>query len=82
MGKSEWVRHIELTENLVRPSAGGNLAEWKEAVSRHVEHKCSVCRKRAATKRHNDNARITRQVYRNCGLTRVVGPVSGKVYYE
>lgn len=82
MGKNEWVQHIETTENLVRPSAGGNLAAWKAAVSRHVEHKCSVCRKHATTNRRNRNARITRQVYRNCGLTRVVGPVSGKVYYE
>lgn len=82
MKRETWVKHIEVSENLVRPSAGGDLAAWKEAVSRHVEHKCPVCRQRATSRRRNQRVKAKRQVYRDCGLTRVVGSVSGRVYFE
>jgi hypothetical protein len=82
MTKVQWVRHIEETEGIVRPSAGGNKEAWVAAVMRHVTNKCHVCRQRATSLRQNRAARITRRVYRDMGLTAVRGPMSGKVYWE
>jgi hypothetical protein len=82
MGKNEWVRHIEETEGIVRPSAGGDKEAWKAAVMRHVERQCHVCQQRATSLRQNRSARIRRNVYRDMGLLPVRGPLSGKTYWE
>ena len=82
MTKEQWVEHIETSEGIVRPSAGGDKEAWKAAVMRHVTNKCAVCRQRATSLRQNRASRIRRQVYQNMGLTAVRGPLSGKVYWE
>jgi hypothetical protein len=82
MTKVQWVEHIESTEGLVRPSAGGDKEAWKAAVMRHIERQCHVCQQRATSLRQNRAARVRRQVYRSMGLTAVRGSLSGKVYWE
>lgn len=97
MTKEQWIRHIEAVTGLVRPSAenGCMHSEWKEAVNKHIEDTknnagyhpmarrgCPQCNDRAKTKKRAASAKLTRSIYADMGLTRVIGSVSGSVYYE
>jgi len=82
MTRIDWVLHIEKSAGVVRPSAGGDRETWRAAVRSHVDARCPHCVARAKTCRRNRDARIVRGLYRSAGLTRVVGCVSGSVYYE
>jgi hypothetical protein len=41
-----------------------------------------ACKARSKTKRANDNRKMRYDTMRSCGLTKVYGAVSGKVYWE
>ena len=81
MKKEDWIRHME-EEGLIRPSLGGNLVAWKEATKRHADEGCAACADRRKTSKANRNRQMRDDVMRSCGLTKVRGAVSGKVYWE
>lgn len=81
MTKEKWLEHMEYPDN-VRPSMGGSLEKWKENIEFHKRIGCEKCKDRMRTKRRNRAARDTRLVMKDMGLTRVIGSVTGHVYYE
>ena len=81
MTKEKWIQHIEMSENLVRPSILGNNFLWAPALKRHQDTGCGSCKDRQATRNRNKNARDKREVYESLGLKRVTGELGG-VYYE
>jgi len=52
------------------------------AWSEHDQRSCPECKARLKTVRANRNRRGKDQIMRDCGLVKVIGPVSGKVYWE
>ena len=81
MTKEKWYEHMQET-GLVRPSQGGDKDAWNDAVREHLANRCPSCLDRAKTRRRTKNARITRHVMADLGMHRVIGSVSGSVYYE
>ena len=65
MTKENWIKHLEKTEGLIRPSAGGNKELWKTARERHMETSCPECLDRAKTRRRNASAKDKESVYRS-----------------
>ena len=82
MDKETWVSHLVNTEAIVRPSFGGNVGVWKAAQEKHKAASCTDCAARGATIRRGHTQRVRNQAMRDLGLTRVVGAVSGQVYWE
>lgn len=87
MRRTDWIKHIDesLPAHIRRPSLDGgadkeNFRLYAEWLAKH-KTECSACKARARTRRANKAARITRQVYADCGLKRVRGALGG-VYYE
>ena len=88
MTKENWIKHIEETRGLTRPSISGDKKLWSEFIASHCYDKgfgnassCSICKERRKTKRSNDRAKAIHEAYTSCGMTRVHGALGG-VYYE
>lgn len=81
MTKEAWIQHIERA-GYDRPSRGGNLEAWKRIIEIHKAQGCPECKARMATKRKSANAKAREDAYRLAGLTKVIGSVTGKVYWE
>ena len=82
MDKETWKQHLEDAEGLTRPSNGGDPIAWQAAGIRHQVVGCAECRQRRTTARRSAGQRHNNEAMRSLGLTRVVGSVSGKVYWE
>ena len=86
MTKESWLRHMEMITGFLRPSHenGCMASQWKEALSCHarIDPNCPVCKERKKTRRATMNRKVREDVYRSCGLTKVYGAVSGRVYWE
>jgi hypothetical protein len=82
MRKENWILHIENTENLTRPSEGGSIELWKNAILKHKKDNCVICKERQKTKKANENRKQKEQILKDIGLIKVYGPISGKVYWE
>lgn len=82
MDKETWKRHLESSTGLTRPSLGGAVEAWKEAYQYHKLMDCAECKARATTARRSAGQRAYNEAMRSCGLVKVVGAVSGKVYWE
>lgn len=81
MTREDWVKHIEESEQITRPTAGGSIEAWKEAIRRHAAGKCPTCIARARQARQQKAAKAKRQAYADLGMVRVRGALGG-VYYE
>ena len=82
MDKETWKQHMETSTGLTRPSAGGALTAWKEAYQYHKLMDCADCKARVSTAKRSASQRAYNDGMRSLGLTRVVGAVSNKVYWE
>jgi len=82
MTKENWIKHMEEISGLIRPSFGGSQQAWIDFRNGHKSTNCPICKDRAKTKRANSNRKAKEDVYRSCGLTKVIGSVSGSVYWE
>ena len=81
MTKENWIRHMEET-GAVRPSLGGSKAAWQGVIAEHRAAGCEMCKARAKTQRANSSRKAREDCYRSAGLTKVIGSVSGSVYWE
>lgn len=81
MTKEEYKRHVETCHNVIRPSHGGSMDAWKQAVRDCIAAKHPEAASRQKTLKHNRNARIHHAVLTSMGLTRVKGAMGG-TYYE
>ena len=81
MNKETWIKHLEETESLIRPSISSDKLSWHNAQKRHLENKCPECLSRLATFRANKQAKEKREVMSSLGLVRVKGNLGG-IYYE
>ena len=82
MTKENWLKHIETSEGLTRPSNGGNITVWKDAIKMHMETGCKECKARQKTNAATRRRKEREYVMESLGLTKVKGPVSGKTYWE
>jgi len=82
MTKAQWINHMEETTGLTRPSKGGSVALWKEANAQHKAIQCPECKKRYTTFLASARKRAREDEYRSCGLVKVIGSISGQVYWE
>jgi hypothetical protein len=82
MTKETWINHIKETENIIPPSQGGSKGDWQNALEIHKSMNCRECAARAKTRRANLQRKNRDDVYRSCGLTKVIGAVSGSTYWE
>lgn len=82
MTKTAWVSHMEKASGLKSPSHGGDIQMWKQIVSDHLKFECPDCKARQATRLKNARKSAREDAYRSCGLTKVRGSVSGKIYWE
>jgi hypothetical protein len=83
----QWLDHIEKSTGAMAPSRGGDREAWKSIVQSHVKDnpKCTHCAARRKAKKaatYRAYKRAEDEAARATGLTKVRGPVSGKVYYE
>lgn len=70
MNKEAWIQHLETTENLVRPSRGGDKHDWCLKMRLHKIEKCRVCINRSRTISANANARAKNEILRDlCGTS-------------
>lgn len=70
MTKEAWVKHIEFSENLDRPSLGGDKDRWIAAVRRHAAVGCIHCAARARTRRATMGRKAMDQARLDAGLRR------------
>ena len=82
MTKSAWIDHMEKTSFVTAPSKGGCKILWRLTVNDHLKSCCPDCKARQATRLKNARKSAREDAYRSCGLTKVRGPVSGKIYWE
>lgn len=82
MTKEAWKVHIETTEGITRPSLGGSKEAWTAARQKHAQEHCPHCIARFKTKKRTAAAKSYRHAMKDLGMTRVIGSVSGSVYYE
>lgn len=84
MTKAKWVEHMMKTTGICPPSNcnGDTIVIWKNAHKKHLDNKCPECLNRMKTYRANEKKKMVEQAYRDCGLTKVRGAVSGKIYWE
>ena len=83
MKKETWIKHMEKSTGIVRPSLNpDNLKIWKEACRAHMDKKCPQCRDRMVTRKAMAKRKAMDNAMRSFGLTKVKGAVSGKTYWE
>lgn len=82
MDKQTWIMHMVNSTGLTRPSFGGDIEAWKSATQGHLLAGCQECAARRKTAHRSMVQRQFNDGMRSLGLTRVVGAVSGKVYWE
>lgn len=82
MTKDKWIEHMKETEGILPPSQGGSRGDWDNALDIHKSMKCQACAERAKTRRANTSRKVRDDVMRSCGLTKVRGAVSGRIYWE
>jgi hypothetical protein len=84
MDKQTWVKHIKETTSYLPPSEGGDSEPWQEALRYHnfLNPDCLICKSRSKTRKTARNKRERESVYRDCGLVKAIGCVSGKTYWE
>jgi len=82
MTKEAWIQHMESACGFERPSRGGSKAVWQDMMELHKAQGCRECKDRLTTKRKSANAKAKEDAYRSCGLTKVIGCVTGQVYWE
>ena len=81
MTKEQWIQHM-VDSGASRPSLGGDKAKWQETIDYHKAIGCKACKARMTTKRNSANATAREEAYRSCGLHKVIGDVTGHVYWE
>ena len=87
MSKEKWLRHMEETEGIRRPSKNRPLVyleeykAWREAHQRHLAEGCKECHARRKTLEAYDRRKAYDEAMHSCGLTRVRGNLGG-VYWE
>jgi len=81
MSKNDWLKHMEETTGILRPSFGGDWIAWRQAVAKHIADGCPVCKARAKTNAKSARRREWDQAMRDCGLVKVRGACGG-VYWE
>ena len=82
MTKEAWCQHIESISGLVRPSRGGDFRQWRNFIASHNKTGCVECKQRAKTAKANATRKNRDSAMELCGLTKVRGAVSGRVYWE
>ena len=83
MTKEAWITHMEEASGLTRPSkAPWNKEDWQSTIKLHHAQGCPECAARMKTKKRSASARAKEDAYRSAGLTKVIGSVSGSVYWE
>lgn len=82
MNKETFCRHLEKSTGLKRPSKGGDKQAWWDAQKAHLLVNCPECLARRKTLNKMRERKAKEQVYIDCGLVKVKGPVSGKTYWE
>ena len=82
MTRENWIKHIEQTENIIRPSRGGNDNLWIEAVRKHQKNDCGSCMAREKTRNANIYRKQRERVMLDCGLTKYRHPLTGSVCWE
>jgi len=90
MNKQQWIAHIAETHSIRIPNKEGSmlgqycedLAIWKAATRKCIDSGCPQCKERQKTRKRSRAARAREDAYRSCGLTKVIGSVSGSVYWE
>jgi hypothetical protein len=81
MKKETWIKHIEDTEGLIRPTNGGSKELWHSATARHLADNCPICNARRKQRKRNMDARLRHAAMTDLGLKRVRGNLGG-IYYE
>ena len=70
MNKETWKKHIEESENIVRPSLGGIKQLWQTALQKHADNRCPACLQRKSQLRFNLYAREKNQILKElCGTS-------------
>lgn len=86
MTKEQWIRHIEQETGNLRPSdENGVMSDvWKQGIRDHTANhpKCEQCKARRKTRRAAMNKKTREDICRDMGLTKVIGAVSGHIYWE
>ena len=82
MNKESWIRHLEETTKLTRPSLEPcNTESWKANADFHISINCPECKARKRTRKANARARARHEAYTSAGMVRVRG-AQGVIYYE
>jgi hypothetical protein len=81
MTKEAWIKHMEETTGLIRPSLGGYRMAWVEATTNHINNGCEACKERSKTKNKASRRKERDQMMKDCGLVKVRGALGG-VYWE
>lgn len=69
MNKETWIKHIEETSHIIRPSISGEREAWKSFLDIH-SGTCSLCKARRKTRNQNKYNREKNQVLRDlCGTS-------------
>lgn len=82
MDRQTWIMHMVNSASLTQPSLGGDIVAWKSAQQGHLLNNCAECAARRKTAHRSMVQRQFNDGMRSLGLTRVVGAVSSKVYWE
>lgn len=90
MTKQAWIEHIQGLDintngpGLIPPSQGGNAEEWHRVLTAHRQSdpRCPVCKDRARTRKANTGRKLREQMYKDMGLVKVKGAVTGRTYWE
>lgn len=70
MNKETWIKHMEETNGIIRPSQGGNKDTWKEYIVEHKAFNCELCADRARTRKTNRINRERNEVLKDiCGTS-------------
>ena len=81
MTKDQYIKHIEDTEHIIRPSLGGDILQWKAAQQRHHDMGCAECHKRAKTNKARKARKANAAIMDSLGLVKVKGNLGG-TYWE
>lgn len=91
MSKNEWIRLLDLeTKQNATFAFLWSTARFADSIvnaQRDAMNAASpefqkACKARSKTRKANANRRMRDDAMRSCGLTKVYGSVSGKVYWE
>lgn len=81
MTKEAWIKHMEESTGLIRPSLGGDKVKWKEMMANHMDNGCEACKERSKTKNKASRRKERDQMMKDCGLVKVKGALGG-TYWE